>query len=288
MRKFGLEVEYGGSIDAVARGLFDAGLSDRQSEHGYMGHSNTGWIVKRDGSVSAGGEMVGPPLDFDDPEQRGQVDRAFQVLRDAGATTNRQAGIHIHVDASDLDAVQVAAVARTFTKFEDVLYRLASSGWMTMRPGSGTYCKPLEQWQVDGLSKARSETHVRAAYYGPNHVHASGHGHQSRYYGLNLHSFFYRGTIEFRIFNSSMNADRVQAYIAICVAMVEDARRGKKRSVNKAYRLGGMAAGTTDPAAAYHRFQQVMRYECGMAMDDYKKMNKCWKDSVPQPAFGRR
>lgn len=290
MRKFGIEVEYGGTgrdpILSAARELHAEGLAANAGQASYIGHSQTHWIVKADGSVSDGGEMVSPPLDFDDPEQRGQVNRAIAALKRSGATTAQSAGIHVHIDCSDMTGEQIACLARTFTKFEDILFRLASSGWRTIRPGSRSYCRPLTDEQVARLSRAKTKEQVEFAYYGSHGAAAyAGHGHGSRYHALNLHSWFYRGTVEFRLFNSSLNADRIQAYIAICVALVEDARKGNKRSVNKAYRLGGMASGTTNEKSAYHRFQQIVRYECGMSLDDYKLMNRCWKDSVPQAAF---
>ena len=279
-----------GSIPAAVRALYEAGLSRMQTQHGYVGHSDTEWVVKMDGSVHGGGELVSPPLNFDNPDHRAQVDTAVKALRSTGARTGEAAGIHIHIDASDLSAEQVACVARTFVKFEDILYRLASSGWRSMRPGAASFCRPLTSSQVAGLSRAKSKAQVYNAYFDRSissqeaeNIRVS-HSDSARYCGLNLQSWFYRGTIEFRIFNSSLNAERIQAYIAVCMALVEDARRGKKRSVNKAYRLGGMRAGTTNADAAYHRFQQVVRYDAGMEMADYKLMNKCWKDSLPQTA----
>lgn len=39
------------------------------------------------------------------------------------------------------------------------------------------------------------------------------------YYALNLHSVFYRGTVEWRCFNSTLHAGRAAAYINLCLAM---------------------------------------------------------------------
>jgi hypothetical protein len=47
------------------------------------------------------------------------------------------------------------------------------------------------------------------------------HHDSARYCGVNLHSWFYRKTIEFRVFNSSLNPERVQGYIGMCMAMVQ-------------------------------------------------------------------
>lgn len=287
-RRFGIEIEFGlrgqASLQDVVTAIREAGLSTRTSMHGYTGNSMTEWVVKTDGSVSHGGELVSPPLDFDDPEQRGQVDRAVAALVAAGAKTYQQAGIHVHIESGDFTAKDLSALARVVTKFEDCLYRIASSGWQTLRPGARQYCKPLSQEQVAGLAAARTDDQVKRAYYGPSYAYASGHGHGSRYHGLNLHSHFYRGTVEFRVFNSSLNAARVQTYLAICMALMVDAKSGKLRSISKAYRLGAMASGQVTEEKALFNFLQVLRYQAGMSVEDYRNVKRFWRDSRPQAA----
>lgn len=284
MRRFGVEIEFGGSKDAVVAAVRAAGI--QVDHHGYMGHSETIWVMKNDGSVSNGGEIVSPPLDFDDPAQRAQVDTVLNAMREAGARPIEQAGIHVHVEAADLDARQVAAVARCFTKFEDVLYRIGTSGWRRFRPGGYTFAPPMKQVTVDAMAKVRNRDQLSKAVYG--RVVSEGqrvnHSDSVRYCGLNIHAWFYMKTIEFRLFNSSLNPKRVQCYIACSVALVEDARRGKSRSVNKAYRLGDMFEGKHNPDNALHRFLQVVRYEAGMSAEDVKLVRYCWKDSQSQPA----
>lgn len=291
MRKFGVEIEFAGSIDAALQALAAEGLVRRAVQHGYVGHDDAYWVVKRDGSVYDGGELVSPPLDFDDPDHREQVTRAVKALKTAGCRTTETAGIHVHIDTTGMGPADIAAVARVYTKFEDVLYRIASSGWQRMRGGARQYAKPLEDQQVTRLARAKTEDQLLRAYYGSADANARRraqyHGDHARYYGLNLHSWFYRKTIEFRIFNSSLNPERIQGYIAICVALVQDARNGNRRSVNKAYRLGDMAAGRAKEDAALHRFLQVLRYEAGMSVEDMKRVRRIWKDSRPQVHFTR-
>lgn len=50
-------------------------------------------------------------------------------------------------------------------------------------------------------------------------VSAGEHYNWTRYYALNLHSVFYRGTVEWRCFNSTLHAGRAAAYINLCLAM---------------------------------------------------------------------
>jgi hypothetical protein len=287
MRRFGIEIEFEGSQQDAARALQAAGMGDGSTYPYNRNAPAPYWTIKNDGSVSSGGEMVSPVLDLDNPEHREQVTKAIMALRSAGATTCESAGIHVHIDGTTLTAEQVAAVARCFAKFEDCIYRVASSGWQSVRRGSGNYAKPMPERIVKALAKAKTAEQVGMAYYGEqdaSRVAYRGRNHHdhSRYYGLNLHSWFYRKTIEFRVFNSSLNPERVQGYIGMCMAIVDDARNGYKRSVNKRYALGGMAEGTTNEAAARHRFLQVLRYDGGMALEDMERLTKIWKDSRPQ------
>ena len=45
------------------------------------------------------------------------------------------------------------------------------------------------------------------------------HYNKSRYYALNLHSVFYRGTVEWRCFNSTLDPAKAAAYVHLCLAM---------------------------------------------------------------------
>ena len=45
------------------------------------------------------------------------------------------------------------------------------------------------------------------------------HYNKTRYYALNLHSVFYRGTVEWRCFNSTLHAEKVAAYVNLCLAI---------------------------------------------------------------------
>lgn len=50
-------------------------------------------------------------------------------------------------------------------------------------------------------------------------VDKTDHYNWTRYYALNLHSVFYRGTVEWRCFNSTLNPELAAAYVNLCLAM---------------------------------------------------------------------
>ena len=85
-----------------------------------------------------------------------------------------------------------------------------------------TKVKPL----VDAMKKDKNLTKEKAEeiwYSRANDGYCGGIDHQhynaTRYHGVNLHSFFTKGTVEFRLFNSTLHAGRIKAYIQFCLAM---------------------------------------------------------------------
>ena len=71
-------------------------------------------------------------------------------------------------------------------------------------------------------SKDRAETE-RLWYSRLNDGYIGGVDHQhynaTRYHGINLHAFFSKGTVEFRLFNGTTHAGKIKAYVQFCLAM---------------------------------------------------------------------
>ena len=76
-------------------------------------------------------------------------------------------------------------------------------------------------------------------YNGGDYSHR--HYDDSRYHALNLHSVFNKGTIEFRLFNSTLHAGEIKSYIQLCLAIShqalvqKSARKAKTISDNEKY-----------------------------------------------------
>ena len=94
------------------------------------------------------------------------------------------------------------------------------------------------------------------------------HYDDSRYHALNLHSVFSKGTIEFRLFNSTMHAGEVKSYIQLCLAIShqalvqKSASRSRTTSENEKYtfrtwllRLGMI--GDEFKTARYHLLKKL-------------------------------
>lgn len=297
---FGIEIETGfgrgASFDTVLREMRREGLPVRDRRTNHFGHDRNAWDVKYDASVEHGAEVVSPPLNFNSPRQRGQVDKALRALMLAGCEVRESAGIHVHVNASDLSARQLANVVRFVYKFEDILFRLASSGWDTIRPDAtrnmwrDSFAKEISDEMARKMQKVRDSDALNRAWTGDRWA-----GGGDRYHAVNLNPYWSQGTVEFRLFNTSLNIERVQAYIAIAVAIVRDARNGQARQVKTHFPLGTMAQNPEKAAAMFLRFQQVMTCTSGdstkskrsdlprlMSKEDWKRVLFCWKDSFAQ------
>lgn len=292
--KFGVEIEMGFgtgcNFDTIITKLREAHIPITDSRNTHIGFSNDRWTLKRDGSISRGAEIVSPPLNFENQDDLLQVRQVVDCLRNAGATVDKRAGIHVHVDASDLSAHKLANIVRFVYKFEDVLIRIASSGWRQIREYAlNQYAQLMPLTMVKKMTKVRDGEALSDAWGNYESVFS-----RSRYHMVNLESWWVRGTVEFRIFNSSMNPDRVLAYIALSVAIVRDARNGQSRSTAKNYPLGWMATHTPEEVdKLFLRFQQVLTTTTGdgkaskmenrlMSKEHWKLIRMCWADSIPQ------
>lgn len=299
-RRFGIEIETGfgdtASFDSVVESLRAAGLEVNDMRTRYSGNHRTAWSVAYDGSVRSGCEVKSPPLDFDNNDQRAQVTRAILALQSAGCQVVEEAGIHVHVEAtndngSNFSARQVVSVLRFCHKFEDAIYRIAASGWDGIRRGADEYAQPTRTEVVEALRNVRSISDIFRIYDGTGVFRRE----VPRPQGCNIRALPIHNTIEFRYFNTTLNPARAQTYIALCIAIMEDARRGQCRHIKTAYPVGSMAEGHVNEDALLLRLQQVLTTTTGdsrksamaqntplMSKYDWKNLkNLCWRGSKP-------
>lgn len=88
------------------------------------------------------------------------------------------------------------------------------------------WCQPVCKNLLDTMKKDKNITtdSVEKIWYSPaNDGYCGGINHQhynsTRYHALNLHSFFQKGTVEFRLFNSTLHAGKIKAYVQFCLAL---------------------------------------------------------------------
>jgi hypothetical protein len=233
--QFGIEIETVGinrqalalAIHRVVATTTDGPTMDRDGSWRATDTRGRAWRVVPDGSLSGGersGEIVSPVLGYDDIELLQQVVRA---VRAAGARADETTGIHVHVGAHQFDAKSIANLVKTVHKQERLLeHALGVSERRLAR-----YCRPIDPAFLQRLEARPPRTlqDVCAAWYGRRDARPSRYDY-SRYHGLNLNSYFFRGTIEFRYFNGTLHAGAVKAYVQFVLALAAKALRAKAAS----------------------------------------------------------
>lgn len=169
-------------------------------------------------------EVVSPVLGYEDIADLQEVVRQ---LRHSGAIVNASCGIHIHVDASPHTPETLKNLVNLMAQKEDILYKS-----LRIAPERLRYCKKVNETLVEMINKRKPRTLAALAdlWYDGSSEPRRQHYHETRYHGLNLHSTFTRGTIEFRIFNSTTHAGEIKAYIQFCLAVSHQALTQKRAS----------------------------------------------------------
>lgn len=189
------------------------------------------WKVMRDGSISSiqsdnsnspideyKVELVTPPLNYTDIEL---LQNIIRKLRENGARTNTSCGIHVHVDGANHTPNSLKRLINFMVARQDLIYEA-----LEIKSRGERWCQKLS---VNLLKEMKSCTELsrndaERIWYSPaNDGYISGIDHQhynpTRYHGVNLHSYFSNGTVEFRLFNSTLHAGKIKAYIQFCLAV---------------------------------------------------------------------
>jgi hypothetical protein len=189
------------------------------------------WKIMRDSSIEAirndgtsepldeyRVEFVTPPLNYSDIEL---LQNIIRKLRENGAKAHSSCGIHIHVDGANHTAVSLRRLVNFMTARQDLIYEALQIG-----DRESNWCHKLNKTLLDAMKKDKNLTKEKAEeiwYSRANDGYCGGIDHQhynaTRYHGVNLHSFFTKGTVEFRLFNSTLHAGKIKAYIQFCLAV---------------------------------------------------------------------
>ena len=238
-QRYGVEVEMTGITRAKAASIIAevfgtrASSADRGCYHTITikDQSSRTWKVMRDSSINPVRndgtcenmdeyrvEMVTPPLNYEDIET---LQAIIRKLREAGAKANSSCGIHIHVDGANHTPKSLKKLVNFMVARQDLIYEALNIG-----ARGDHWCKKLnpqllvEMRKDKNLSKSSAEN---IWYSRANDNYCGGvdyqHYNPTRYHGVNLHSYFSKGTVEFRLFNSTLHAGKIKAYIQFCLAV---------------------------------------------------------------------
>lgn len=237
-QRFGVEVEFTGitremaakAVQEVVGGTISGPRRDAYYTRTIKDSQRRTWKVMRDSSISpkmnVGSanpdeyrvEFVTPPLKYEDIETLQNIIRKFKEI---GGVPHSSCGIHIHIDGANHTATSLRRMVNFMLSRQEIIYEALNIGARKDR-----WCRPICKKLYDTMKKESNLTKDKAEqiwyseandnyWGGVNHNHYN----ETRYHTLNLHSFFSKGTVEFRLFNSTLHAGRIKAYIQFCLAM---------------------------------------------------------------------
>ncbi|WP_373181223.1 amidoligase family protein [Clostridium butyricum] len=189
-----------------------------------------GTLISADKSYSV--ELVTPILKYEDIET---LQELIRKLRHAGAVSESKlkCGIHIHIGAKGHTPNTLKNLVNLIAAKEDLIYKS-----LEIDPARVKYCKKVNNHLIETINKKKPKSLKELAdiWYSDYGVeNRSRHYHTSRYHGLNLHSTFTKGTIEFRLFNGTMHAGKIRSYIVFCLAISHQALKQKSASAKRTH-----------------------------------------------------
>lgn len=248
-RTFGVEIEFFGlnylitpmDNNIIKPYLISSRAKDRrhisdlyQDYNIVLGTSRDTWHFEKDTSVRGkghtrcGAELISPIL-------RGieglvQVYNAFRFLNAIeGIDIDKTCGMHVHhgVNPAYYSCKQLQQLVRIVHHYEDLFYMLIPGD----RRNAET-CRPMEIDVKAFLNVCDGDhgTHtcrIKDLWYSlQNRFDANGGGNarydRTRYHGLNLHSYWYRSTIEFRYHSALLkNVDEAIQWIIFTQFLIE-------------------------------------------------------------------
>lgn len=237
-QKFGVEIEMTGITRAAAAKVVATVLHSHSSDptsgcyhtRSIQDEADRIWKIMRDSSIremnSDGGyendeykvEFVTPPLQYDDLNLLQDIVRE---LKKAGAITNESCGIHVHVDGANHNPQSLRRLVNFMTARQDLIYEALEIG-----SRANHWCQKLNSNLLTAMKSQNILTSdkIEAIWYSKNNDDYNGgidhqHYNDTRYHGVNLHSYFTKKTVEFRLFNSTLHDGKIKAYIQFCLAI---------------------------------------------------------------------
>lgn len=193
--------------------------------------------IYEDGSLpNSGFEIVTHPESGANFEAETQ--RIVQILSDAACDVNPSCGLHVHVSAGNVDIYSLRKVLILYHYLEPTMYDLVAK-----RRWESEYAHPLPESILTYVIRERKPRNWNRALLSKIYAVDPRYSREqkvkkyvsSRYTALNIHSFFYRGTLEFRLHESTLNSAVIINWARLCESLVSTAMQNTERAIAALY-----------------------------------------------------
>lgn len=228
-------------------------------------------------------EMNSPKLEYG---ELGKLQEVVRALRGAGAVVNESCGMHVHVDASKHTPQSLKNALSIMYSKEDILFKALNVNERRVE----RWCQKVREPMLEKIRKLPANTTMERLkwewYEGSDE--SDEHYNWTRYYALNLHSVFYRGTLEWRCFESTLHAGKVRANITLALAI-------SAQAINQSRTVMRKTEISENPAFTFRTF--LLRL--GLIGPEYKNVrehllsnlpgNRAWRyDKTQYPSLQNR
>lgn len=174
--------------------------------------------------------LESPPLDYGELPK---LEECLQTLQRAGGRVNDSCEMSVHVDAGNHNRQSLKNLIGIMYSKEDIMFRALQVNEARAAVYSKKVREPLvEQMRALSCDETRDLTELEQIWYEGN-VRPDQPLNKTCRYALNLHSVFFRNTVEWRCFNATLNPDRAAAYVNLCLAMSAQAIAQRSAVIKK-------------------------------------------------------
>lgn len=214
--KFGIEFEFYGISSSKVLNLAELVINDKsltanvRAAKTIVDSKKRQWKLKHDGSVNGEGhEFVTPPITLEDLPT---VLELINKFKEAGATTNRSCGMHIHVDAKKHTSTSLMNLATYYLINENVIY----DHFKVDDFRRSHYAKQMSRYYNNPVEKLKRVP--KSADFNEFKMHIG--SVLPKGWGLNMNSINYHKTIEFRLFNGTMDVKKVEESLLFALSLI--------------------------------------------------------------------
>ena len=220
-------------------------------------------VTNGDGTYKV--EMNSPKLEY---SEMGKLQEVVRALRHAGAVVNPSCGMHVHVDASQHTPQSLKNALSIMYSKEDILFKALNVNESRVE----RWCQKVREPMLEKIRKLPTNTtmdRLRQEWYEGSDGSYE-HYNWTRYYALNLHSVFYRGTLEWRCFESTLHAGKVRANITLALAI-------SAQAINQSRTVMRKTEISENPAFTFRTF--LLRL--GLIGPEYKNVREHLLSNLP-------
>lgn len=193
------------------------------------------WHIDEEPSINfsqlgiEGMEIVSPILTID--KDFNDIKSLFYNVISSECYVNYSCGLHVHVEVKDLTEIDLKKIVKYMSVLEPFLFKsLPNTRY------NSDFSQPLPPLLLDLLKETKGYEDFFKRYYSyfirevdkrenivaeMKKLKKMKYGvHNSRNLALNIHSVWYRGTLEFRYFPATLSFEETYMYIDLCLSIV--------------------------------------------------------------------